>query len=242
MAHHTLFISDLHLSSSYPQIVSIFLQFLTNQGRQADALYILGDLFEYWVGDDESSELADTIKKALKQLVDNGTPVFFIHGNRDFLLGKTFAQATGCQLLPDPCKIELYGKPALLMHGDTLCTEDVKYLKFRKYARNPCLQFLFRHLPLSLRQKLADEVRKRSHLHVSNTKHQIMDVTPATVAKTMLQHEVKLLIHGHTHRPNIHPLILHEHAAYRIVLDAWHEHGNMLVYDENHHFELSNFT
>jgi UDP-2,3-diacylglucosamine hydrolase len=242
MTHHTLFISDLHLSPNHPDSLPLFLRFIKEKAPPADALYILGDLFEYWIGDDDPSAFVDTIKKALKQLVTAGIPVFFMHGNRDFLVGKKFAHETGCQILADPTLIKLYGQAILLMHGDTLCTQDVQYLKFRKYARNPWLKTLFASLPLKWRLKIAGHARQRSHQHVSNTQGQIMDVTQESVTEIMQTQNVTLLIHGHTHRPQIHNFMLNNKSATRIVLDAWHTHGNMLRLDATGQYELINFT
>lgn len=232
----TLFISDLHLDEKEPQITELFLQFLKTQASKADALYILGDLFEVWIGDDEQSALQQTIQHALFELTRQ-VPVYFIHGNRDFLLGKQFAQAAGMTLLPEQTIIDLYGKKALIMHGDTLCTRDINYQNFRRKIRQPWIQKLFLCLPLSLRKKIASKLRQGSQQHTMHTQADIMDVTPEEVVSVMQNHQVDLLIHGHTHRANIHQ----EKASTRIVLDAWHTHGNVLIYNKDHSFNLFNF-
>lgn len=226
----TLFISDLHLEECRPAITTLFLSFLRQYAASADALYILGDLFEAWIGDDERSELNKQVMKALRDLTDMGVPVYFMHGNRDFLIGKQFIKKTGCHLLPDPSVIKLYGQPVLLMHGDTLCTTDTHYLNFRKKVRNPLYQSLFLALPLSLRGYLAQRIRHASKRHTSLAPTTIMDVTPEAVTHQMTQHQVTLLIHGHTHRPQIHQL----DQGQRVVLPAWETAGGMLVYNKQH--------
>lgn len=230
MPHHTLFISDLHLEPGRPDSAEWFLHFLKNQAPQADALYILGDFFEVWIGDDHDSPFNKSIEAGLKTLTDTGFPIYFMRGNRDFLIGEAFAKATGCRLLPDPCKIDLYGKPILITHGDILCTQDVKHLKFRKFAQNPANNRYFLLLPLFLRKFIARQLRKASKNHTRQTAYHIMDVTPEAVDELMQAQGVNLLIHGHTHRPNMHFFRLKDQSASRIVLGSWHEQGNALIY------------
>lgn len=225
MSKPILFISDLHLDPSRPQIIELFLRFLREQASQAQALYILGDFFEMWIGDDDDSELTKQIQAALKSLTQQSVPVFLMHGNRDFLLDKRFCKATGCKLLADPTKVELFGKPTLLMHGDLLCTDDVKYQHFRRRVRHPLFKSFYLHLPLRIRRWLAHKARAGSKKHTSTTAENIMDVNLDAVKTIMLKHNVKQLIHGHTHRPAIH----NENGLTRIVLGDWHSEGSVLV-------------
>lgn len=236
MLKQTLFISDLHLEPSRPEITALFINFLEQQATQAEALYILGDFFEAWIGDDDQSTLNQTVKAALKILTQNNIPVYFMHGNRDFLIGKQFAQETGCRLLPDPTKIDLYGIPTLLMHGDLLCTQDQSYLKFRTKVHKRWAQKIFLTLPLTIRKKIATKIRQGSEQHISITNEKIMDVTPAEVDRIMAQYQVKQLIHGHTHRPNIH----HLQQGHRIVLGAWHNSGSILICEPGQPPKLQN--
>ena len=228
----TLFISDLHLEENQPEITRQFLQLLAECDSTCDALYILGDLFEAWIGDDEDTPLHHQIIHALKSATDKGLSIYFLHGNRDFLIGKKFLRATGCKLLSDEEKIILYGIPVLLMHGDTLCTRDIAYLKARKKSRNHFLQFLFLSLPLTFRRKIADNMRKKSERYKENVSMEIMDVTQEEVERVMQKHHVYHLIHGHTHRPATHQFSLQQAKAERIVLPAWHGHGSVLIWDE----------
>lgn len=228
----TLFISDLHLEESRPDITQAFLSLLNHCDFSVDALYILGDLFEVWIGDDHHTPFHSQIIEALQKATKRGLPIYFIYGNRDFLIGKKFLQKTGCQLLADEEKISLYGTPVLLMHGDTLCTQDIAYLKARKKGRNRFLQFLFLSLPLKIRERIANKMRAKSAKHTHNTAPEIMDVTEGEVLRVMQKHEVQVLIHGHTHRPAIHSFLLNHSPANRIVLAAWHERGSALIWDE----------
>jgi UDP-2,3-diacylglucosamine hydrolase len=234
----TLFISDLHLDSARPEITALFLRFLREEAADAEALYILGDLFEAWVGDDEPGEPATSVRIALRALADAGTPVSVIRGNRDFLFGPRFAAESGARLLPDPAVIDLYGEPTLLMHGDLLCTEDTAYQAFRAMVRNPAWQEDFLGQPLTARQEFAAKARAASKQHQSGTMESIMDVTPAAVEATMLRHGVSRLIHGHTHRPAIHSLTVNQRRAQRIVLGDWYTQGSVLRADADG-FELA---
>lgn len=224
----TLFIADLHLHTEEPAITAGFLRFLRGEARTADALYILGDLFEAWIGDDDPEPLHREIAKEIKALVDSGVPCSFIHGNRDFLLGKRFARESGMTLLPEEQVLDLYGRKVLIMHGDTLCTDDTGYLAFRAKVHQPWLQALFLALPLFIRRKIAAKMRNGSKAANSHKSMAIMDVNPQAVVRMMEKHQVQWLIHGHTHRPAVHPLTANGRPAKRVVLGAWHEEGSMV--------------
>lgn len=224
----TLFIADLHLCAEEPAITAGFLRFLAGEARQADALYILGDLFEAWIGDDDPNPLHAQIAAAIRTLVESGVPCYFIHGNRDFLLGKRFARESGMQLLPEEKVLNLYGKRVLIMHGDTLCTDDVGYQAFRAKVHQPWLQTLFLALPLFIRKRIAAKMRAGSQSANSVKDMAIMDVNPQAVADTLERHRVQHLIHGHTHRPAVHALTANGEPAFRYVLGAWHTQGSMI--------------
>jgi len=232
MTNSIFFIADLHLDDSRPDIVSIFLKFLHQNVVHSKALYILGDFFETWIGDDHDTPLHHSIICALRNLRAQGTLIYIMRGNRDFLLGKQFMRQASCQLLPDEHVIFLGNQRTLLMHGDTLCTKDIKYLQFRKRAHNFFVQKLFLLKSLSKRKQIAQQARKMSYDHVSSTTPEIMDVTQEEVERVMTHHHVAHLIHGHTHRPEVHHFILHEKPATRTVLAPWHDHGSALRYDE----------
>ena len=232
-----LFISDLHLSPERPAITRAFLVFLQQRATQASAVYILGDLFETWIGDDDPTELSLEIQRALGSLTDAGVPLFVQTGNRDFLLGRGFAKATGATILSDQHVITHYGHRALVMHGDSLCTDDLAYQRFRRYARNPLMQFCFKRLSLARRQKLAADMRKKSAAANSNKASAIMDVNGEAVDSIMAKYRVTTLIHGHTHRPDRHQVASGE----RIVLGDWHRLGWVLSLDENGYY-LQSFT
>lgn len=224
----TLFISDLHLDAGRPHIIQVFRDFLQNQARTCEALYILGDLFEYWIGDDQPlGELAPVVED-LRNLSDAGTPIYFIAGNRDFLVGATLAQTAGLSLLPDQCVISVYGESTLIMHGDTLCSDDLEYQKLRSMLRDPEWQREFLALPLDARIQQALSLRETSQDKVSNKAADIMDVNAEAVAQTMRAQGVHTLIHGHTHRPGIHHFTLDQQPATRIVLGDWYQRGSVL--------------
>jgi len=233
----TLFISDLHLDSSRPDITAQFLQFLKTDARQAEALYILGDLFEVWIGDDDTNADKLRIQSALRELTDARVPCFIMHGNRDFLIGQRFCRATGCRLLTDPTVIQLYGRRVLLMHGDILCTDDHQYQRARRILRNPIVKGIFCCLSLAQRQRLGAKIRAKSQTHISNVMNasmmQIMDVNDNAVRQTLAAHHVELLIHGHTHRPAVHRLTVNGAPATRIVLGDWYTQGSALHWDVN---------
>lgn len=224
----TLFISDLHLSQERPEITQLFLRFLQGPARQAEALYILGDLFEAWLGDDMvlpdyQASIAEL--KTLSQTV----PLYIMYGNRDFLMRKDFETMTGCQLLADEVVIDLNGTPTLLMHGDTLCTDDVAYQQFRAMVRNPQWQTeLLRKTPAE-RLALARQYREISKTETQDKEAGIMDINQTAVEDAMQRHQVQQLIHGHTHRPDVHEFDLNGQPAKRIVLADWYQTGSMLV-------------
>ena len=229
---HTLFISDLHLSAERPAIVALFLGFLRTRARHAAALYILGDLFEYWIGDDVATQPEyQPLLDGLRALTAAGVPVHVMHGNRDFLLGTGFEQQTGCRLLPDPSVISLYGENTLLMHGDTLCTDDVAYLKFRVMVRNPDWVHMFLGKTIAERVAIVREYREISKTATAAKKPEIMDVNPGAVDAVLRQQGVRHLIHGHTHRPAQHRFELDGSPARRTVLGDWYDQGSVLVCD-----------
>lgn len=229
----TYFIADLHLAQNRPDITACFLSFLKNDALKAEALYILGDLFEYWIGDDDDSPFVAEIAQGIKQLADSGTAIYFIHGNRDFLLGKKYAAKAGMTLLPEVDTIELYNQKIIIMHGDTLCTKDIGYQKFRKKSRSWWWQAIIKNLPLFVRRKIAEDYRKKSASATSMKSQEIMDVTESEVEKCLAQHQSLLMIHGHTHRPNIHELNVNGKPAKRIVLGDWYEQGAWLKFNAN---------
>ncbi|MDN4503734.1 UDP-2,3-diacylglucosamine diphosphatase [Alteromonadaceae bacterium BrNp21-10] len=226
---NTLFIADLHLSESRPDITAAFVHFVETQAIHADALYVLGDLFEVWVGDDEDAPLHRQVMQCFKHLTDSKVPVFFIHGNRDFLIGKRFSQRTGVQILPEHSLIDLYGKTALIMHGDTLCTADIDYQKFRRQSRSWWWQTAVLCLPLKIRQHMGAKARQKSQQINQYKSEEIMDVTQAEVIQQMQAFGVNLLIHGHTHRPAIHQFGINGEDVQRVVLGDWYEQGSVLT-------------
>ncbi|AKZ83278.1 TPA: UDP-2,3-diacylglucosamine diphosphatase [Enterobacter hormaechei subsp. steigerwaltii] len=224
----TLFIADLHLQTEEPAITAGFLRFLRGEAKSADALYILGDLFEAWIGDDDPNPLHREMAAAIKALVDSGVPCYFIHGNRDFLIGQRYARESGMTLLPEEQVLNLYGRNILIMHGDTLCTDDTGYLAFRAKVHTPWIQKVFLALPLFIRNRIAASMRAGSKAANSSKSMTIMDVNPQAVVKVMEKHRVQWLIHGHTHRPDVHSLIANGEPAHRVVLGAWHSEGSMV--------------
>lgn len=220
----TLFISDLHLEESRPDITEAFLGFLKEKAHGVEQLYILGDFFEAWIGDDERTPLQEQIAAALRAVSDSGTEIFLMHGNRDFLIGHDFCDRAGATLLDDPTVVDLYGTPTLLMHGDSLCTADVEYQKFRANMRNPQWQQMILQRPLADRQQMARQLREISMAKNQGKAETIMDVTPEEVVNDMETHGVQRLIHGHTHRPAEHHLQANGQPAKRIVLGDWDTH------------------
>ncbi|MBL1261527.1 MAG: UDP-2,3-diacylglucosamine diphosphatase [Thiotrichaceae bacterium] len=232
----TLFISDLHLCASRPAITQLFIEFLHKRLQAGDRLYILGDLFETWLGDDAIDTQNQAVIDALQGLHQKQIPVFIMHGNRDFLLGDAFASATGAILIDDPCIVELDGTEVLLMHGDTLCTDDVDYQAFRLQIRNPtfCTEFL--SYAIEKRIAIASQFRQESRHRAKQKSAEIMDVNQATVEQVMKKYHVQHLIHGHTHRPAQHHFELDGSTLERTVLGDWYHQGSVLRY--NGHFTL----
>ena len=224
----TLFISDLHLDGASPAIARQFHAFLEGPARAADALYILGDLFEAWLGDDDPDPAARATVTRLRALTDAGVPCFVMHGNRDFLIGERFCRETGATLLDDGTVVDLYGERVLLMHGDALCTDDASYQRLRRIVRNPVVRWILRHLTLEQRRRLARRLRAGSREHIEMTAPQIMDVNAAAVTQAFRTAGVRTLVHGHTHRPAVHDLTVDGAAARRIVLGDWYTQGSVL--------------
>jgi UDP-2,3-diacylglucosamine hydrolase len=232
-----LFVSDVHLDASAPQAIEQFLEFLRREAASAEALYILGDLFETWVGDDDPDPAKARVRAGLRALTASGVACFVIHGNRDFLLGRDFCDSTGCRLMPDPMITELDGERVLLTHGDALCTDDHSYQELRSIVRTPEWQRRFLTLPVTDRELLANQARAGSREHTTNTTAYIMDVNQDTVATAYRATRVRRIIHGHTHRPGVHDTSMEGEPAQRIVLGAWYEQGSYLFY-ENGRYEL----
>jgi UDP-2,3-diacylglucosamine hydrolase len=226
-----LFASDLHLDSSAPDAIEQFLAFLLDHAAGAEALYILGDLFEAWVGDDDSEKDKRRVCAAIKRLTSGGVPCFFLHGNRDFLLGADFCVLTGGTLLPDPVVADLDGERVLVTHGDALCVDDHSYQELRTIVRDPDWQRRFLSLPLADRERLAGQARRGSRAHTSQTVPYVMDVNDAAVEAAYRATRTRRIIHGHTHRPGVHDTIVDGQPAQRIVLGAWYEQGSYLHYE-----------
>lgn len=220
------FIADLHLSDERPDILRAFVRFIHSQAPQADALYILGDLFEAWVGDDITSHTSQTVAKELKELTDSGVPCYFICGNRDFLVGKRYLHRCGVQCLADETIIDLYGHKTMLLHGDIMCTLDEAYQKFRRKVHNTLIQWLFLSLPKFVRIKIAQKMRMHSKAKNQSKSDSIMDVTQQEVTLRFKQHDLQWMIHGHTHRPAIHFPFNDERQ--RIVLGDWYQQSSIL--------------
>ena len=227
----TLFISDLHLDASRPQITRLFLEFLENDAAKARALYILGDLFEAWIGDDASDEVGDRVAEGLARLYAREVPCFYIHGNRDFLLGDGYARRARMTLLPDPSIVEIEGERVLLMHGDTLCVDDEPYQAFRRETRDPAWQRAFLARPLAERERFAAQARAESRRYTRAVADAITDVNSDAVADALRRHGTRTLIHGHTHRPAIHRIAYAQEPSQRIVLGDWYEQGSVLEGD-----------
>ena len=229
----TLFISDLHLDDRRPETTALFKSFLEQEATQADALYILGDLFEFWLGDDVPSKCSVEVATSLASLADKGVPCYFMHGNRDFLLREDYAASAGLTLLSEEHVLDLYGEQVLLMHGDSLCTDDIPYQQFRSMVRNPAWQQDFLGKTPQERLQIALQARDASAEHKGNVSTDIMDVNRAEVIAAFQRHGVHKLIHGHTHRPATHELDINEQAARRIVLGDWYTQGSVLRVQEN---------
>jgi UDP-2,3-diacylglucosamine hydrolase len=226
-----LFVSDVHLDAEAPQATEQFLAFLGTEAARAEALYILGDLFEAWVGDDDRDPEKERVCAGLRSLTAQGVACFVLHGNRDFLLGAGFSARSGCRLLADPVVAEFDGERVLLTHGDALCTDDHAYQELRTLVRQPAWQQRFLALPLEHRELLANEARAGSRRHTARTVPNIMDVNQSAVAAALRAARTRRVIHGHTHRPGVHDFELDGTAAQRIVLGAWYEEGSYLRYE-----------
>lgn len=211
----TYFISDIHLHAGSKEQAKVLFDFLQTQGRAADAIYILGDLFAIWLGDDIREPYSEELISVLRDLQAQQVPVYFMHGNRDFLVGRNFAERSGCQLLKDPCIIKLYDEDVLLTHGDQLCTLDVRYQRFRRFVQNKILNWIFLRMPVALRRKIGKFISSKSRGSAQNPA--TYDVEERTAVAWFEKHGVKTMIHGHTHRP-----AMHNHGNYRrIVLGDW---------------------
>ena len=237
----TLFVSDLHLDPARPEITALFLRFLQREAASADALYILGDLFEAWVGDDDPSSTGQQVADGLRRLADAGVPVYFVHGNRDFLVGQDYAGRAGMRILPDPTVVSLYGEPVLLMHGDLLCTDDHAYQAFRAQTRDPHWQAKFLAQPLAARQAFAAQARQASMSRQQDmidgdraSFEAVTDVNPQAVEATLARFGVATLVHGHTHRPAMHAVRIGDREGRRIVLGDWYEQGSVLRVSPGH--------
>ncbi len=231
MKHETLFISDLHLSPERPATIALCLQFLQERATRADALYILGDLFDAWIGDDDDTPAYRQVRTGLRELTAAGTRCYFIRGNRDFLIGRGFARDTGVALLKDPMLIHLGEEQVLLMHGDLLCTDDIAYQRFRRRIRNPVVIRLFLWRSLAKRRTVAASYRNKSGDATAMKAAEIMDVSQQAVMDRMRRHGSRHLIHGHTHRPADHRFTLDGRSALRSVLAEWHaDRGEVLVH------------
>jgi UDP-2,3-diacylglucosamine hydrolase len=228
-----LFISDLHLETDRSDISQAFFSFLESHARQASTLYILGDFFNVWLGDDDRSPLIEKVTAALHALSDQSLSIFLMHGNRDFLIGEDFASRCGATLIQEPYVLEAFDERYLLMHGDVLCTKDVDYMAFRNLVRQQTWQADFLQKPLAERQAFAAHARQQSKAMSSNKAEDIMDVTEEAVMQTMLDHGVGYLIHGHTHRPAVHKFILEGQPAFRYVLSDWEGRIQYVRLDES---------
>ena len=228
---HSIFVSDLHLCPTRPAINQTFFDFLRGPATRADALYILGDLFEYWAGDDDDDPFNASVLAALHQLAGTGVKLYLMHGNRDFLIGKRFSAASGAGLLDDPTLLDFYGTRTLLMHGDTLCTDDVRYLEFRAKVRSPGWQHQFLAQTLAQRKAVIAGLRSENAAEKKLKTEVIMDATPAGIDAALRAHGYPRLIHGHTHRPALHRHVVDGHVCERWVLADWYASGSYLECD-----------
>ncbi len=228
-----LFVSDIHLSAARPTIVDDFVGLLEDKARTADALYILGDCFDLYLGDDDTTDPHPRVMLSLRELTASGVAVNVVHGNHDFLMGADFERATGCRLLEDLTVIDLFGTKTLIMHGDTLCTDDVDYQAFRSYSRDPGNQKVFLGLRLEARRAESERLRAKSQDQTRLKPEEIMDVSDKTVTEVMLAKNVSHLIHGHTHRPAVHDVELEGALGKRIVLGDWYDDGSVLCWDDS---------
>jgi len=228
---HSIFISDLHLSPARPSINKAFFDFLRGPAAQAEALHILGDLFDYWMGDDDDDPFNASVLTALRELAERGVALYLMHGNRDFLIGKVCAEKAGANLMEDPTILELYGTPTLLMHGDTLCTDDVRYLEFRAKVRSPTWQQQFLAQSIAARKQIIAGLRGENNAEKKLKTDEIMDATPAGIETALREHDYPRLIHGHTHRPARHEHVVDGRHCERWVLADWYTNGSYLACD-----------
>ena len=233
----SLFISDLHLETERPETIDLFCRYLAEAAAGIQRLYILGDLFEAWIGDDDDDAGLVPVVEALRRLTDRGVDCSVMHGNRDFLIGERFCAETGCRLLGDYATVVVNGEAVLLTHGDLLCTDDVDYLALRRTVRDPRWQSEFLAKPLNERRAIAEQLRLRSQQEVAAKDYEIMDVNQNAVESVMRRFGVRFLLHGHTHRPGIHRFDIDGADATRIVLGAWEPSGRVVRWDERG-FEL----
>lgn len=229
----TLFISDLHLEAGRPDIGEQFLAFLAGPSREAEALYVLGDLFETWIGDDDPNPYYAQMKAAIRELSDSGVPVFFIHGNRDFMIGERFAAEAGITLLGDPHLLSLHGEQVLLSHGDAMCTDDLEYQQVRAMTRNPDWQAMMLSKSIEERIAFATQAREQSLARNEVLAEEIADVNQVAVEQAVRESGADVLLHGHTHRPAVHPFHVDERPVHRIVLGDWYDQGSMVEWDED---------
>ncbi|MEY4763231.1 MAG: hypothetical protein RLZZ200_3088 [Pseudomonadota bacterium] len=233
-----LFVSDLHLDAALPEAVAQFLAFLEDDAVRAAGLYILGDLFEAWVGDDDPEPCRSKVCDALRDYTSAGHPCWVVRGNRDFLFGSGFEARTGCTLLPDPVRVRIGSLDAFVSHGDVLCTDDHAYQELRSIVRPARWQDRFMALPLDVRRAVADRARRGSRAHTGRVAHEVMDVNPETVATAFRASATRLMIHGHTHRPGIHSIDVDGRHCTRIVLGDWYSQGSVLAVQEDGAYEL----
>lgn len=235
-----LFISDLHLSGERPAMSELFLAFMQQRVQPGDSLYVLGDLFEVWLGDDAASRDQLAVLKAMRAASLRGTRMYFMHGNRDFLAGDTFETMSGCRILADPTVIRLGDEPVLLMHGDTLCTDDHEYQAYRTRVRQPEFLNYFLSMPVEKRREVAEQYRSESERVTRSKPMEIMDASQTEIERTMREHRVACMIHGHTHRQALHEFQLDGAPARRYVLGDWYRTGSVLVFDQRR-YALNNF-
>ncbi len=229
----TAFISDLHISESHPEIGEQFVDFLTNRALKYKTLYILGDLFEYWLGDDDINPYLNKIRNALKDYTQSEIPTYFIHGNRDFLIGEKFSAETGIKILSDPTIIQLNNEDILISHGDLFCSDDTSYQATRKLTRDPKWQNIMLKKSLKERKAFALEARLKSKKHMKDLADDITDVNHTEIANTFKKFNLKTIIHGHTHRPDTHITKINNIDHKRIVLGDWYDQGSCLEWDES---------
>lgn len=241
-----LFISDLHLGDHNPHLEQLFNAFMAQLPRSSDKLFILGDFFEVWIGDDATLPLSERVIKQLRSFTDQGGEGYFIHGNRDFLIGEQFAEQTGLELLSEPYPIELNGQTCCLLHGDSLCTDDVDYQAFKQMVRGAEWQAEFLAKSVSEREAIAQALREKSQESMQAKAEDIIDANEVAISELFVDSGVDIMIHGHTHRQNIHTYEINDKTVQRIVLGDWGETGNVLVVDseasQNNGFEMRNFS